>query len=112
VAFLKVFDCPDMTSDHQPERFRAALPTQSLALLNNPLVMRTTKAFAERVLEDSKNDYDQAVSLTFERAYNRQPTAREREIAKQSIAADSNPQEGLRLFIQAVFGANDFLYSH
>ena len=47
VAFLHVFDCPDMTSDNQPERFRASLPTQSLALLNNPLVMRTSKAFTQ-----------------------------------------------------------------
>src|SRR5689334_12690344 len=47
VAFLKVFDCPDMTSDNQPERFRASLPTQSLAMMNNALVMRTSKAFAQ-----------------------------------------------------------------
>jgi hypothetical protein len=33
-------------------------------------------------------------------------------IAKEAIAADSDPKEGLRLFIQAMFGANDFLYSH
>ena len=25
VSFLHVFDCPDMTSDNQPERFRSAL---------------------------------------------------------------------------------------
>jgi len=29
------------------ERFRSALPTQSLALMNSPLVMRATKAFTE-----------------------------------------------------------------
>ena len=46
MAFLHAFDCPDMTSDNQPERFRSSLPTQSLALMNNPLVMRTSKAFA------------------------------------------------------------------
>ena len=51
VAFLHVFDCPDMTSDNQPERFRASLPTQSLALMNNPLVMRTSTAFTQEVLE-------------------------------------------------------------
>ena len=54
VAFLHVFDCPDMTSDNQPERFRASLPTQSLALMNNPLVMRTSKAFTQEVLEKSQ----------------------------------------------------------
>jgi len=112
VAFLHAFDCPDMTSDNQPARFRSSLPIQSLALLNNPLVMRTSKAFATEVLEKSRNDYSAAVKLAFDVAYNRPPTATEQEIAKKSIAAESDPQEGLRLFIQAMFGANNFLYSY
>ena len=69
VNFLHVFDCPDMTSDNQPERFRSSLPTQSLALMNNPLVMRTSKAFTQKVLEKSANNYDGAVKLAFEEAY-------------------------------------------
>jgi hypothetical protein len=112
VAFLHVFDCPDMTSDNQPQRFRASLPTQSLALLNNPLVFRTTRAFTQQVLERSNGNYDAAVKVAFDEAYNRPPSSSEMEFAKQSIAADSDPKEGLRLFIQAMFGANDFLYSH
>jgi len=111
VAFLHVFDAPDMTSDNQAERFRAALPTQSLALMNNPLVMRTTKAFAQRLLEESKGDYDQAVNLAFDETYNRPATPREQALAKQSMKTESNPQEGLRLFLQAMFGASGFLYS-
>ena len=112
VAFLHVFDCPDMTSDNQPERFRASLPTQSLALLNNPLVMRTSKAFTQELLEKTKNNYEEAVNLAFDEAYNRPPTPREKEIATKSIAAEPDKQEGLRLFIQAMFGANNFLYSY
>ena len=112
VAFLHAFDCPDMTSDNQPERFRASLPIQSLAMMNNPLVMRTSKAFTQEVLEKSKNNYDEAVKLAFDQAYNRPPTAKEQEIARKSVASESNPQEGLRLFIQAMFGANNFLYSY
>jgi hypothetical protein len=112
VAFLHVFDCPDMTSDNQAERFRASLPTQSLALLNNPLVFRTTKALTAQLLERSNANYDEAVKLAFDEAYNRPPSIQELEIAKASIAAESDPKEGLRLFIQAMFGANDFLYSH
>ena len=68
VAFLHVFDCPDMTSDNQAQRFRASLPTQSLALLNNPLVFRTTQALTQQVLERSNNNYDQAVKLAFDEA--------------------------------------------
>jgi len=111
VNFLHVFDCPDMTADNQPERFRAALPVQSLAMMNNPLVLKTTKAFADRVVEQSKGDYDRAVSMAYLDAYNRQPNQREADIAKTSIKSETDPKEGLRLFLQAMFGANEFLYS-
>jgi hypothetical protein len=112
VAFLHAFDCPDMTSDNQPERFRSSLPTQSLALMNNPLIMRTSKAFVQEVLEKSGNNVDAAVKIAYDEAFNRQPTQREQEIAKKTIASETDPKEGLRLFIQAMFGSNNFLYSY
>ncbi|MDX1983819.1 MAG: DUF1553 domain-containing protein [Bryobacteraceae bacterium] len=112
VAFLHAFDAPTMTSDNQPQRFRSSLPTQSLALLNSPLIMRATRAFAGQVLEQSRGDYDEAVRLAFETAYSRPPRESELELARQAIAADNDPKEGLRLFLQALLGANDFLYSY
>ncbi len=112
VNFLHVFDCPDMTSDNQAERFRASLPTQSLALMNNPLVMRTTTAFTQKLLEQTKNNTEEAVRLAFDQMYNRAPTAQEEAIARQAIAGEKDPKEGLRLFVQAMFGANNFLYSY
>src|SRR3954451_11602394 len=112
VAFLHVFDCPDMTSDNQTERFRASLPTQSLAMMNSPMVMRSSKAFAQLAFEKGSRNVEQAVKTAYDLAYNRQPTAREMEIAKTAISSEKDPQEGLRLFIQAMLGANDFLYSY
>jgi hypothetical protein len=112
VAFLHAFDAPDMTSDNQGQRFRSALPAQSLALLNSPLVMRASKAFAQQTLEQSKGNFDEALALAFQAAYSRQPTPQELDIAKKSMAEDSDPKEGLRLFLQAMMGANDFLYSY
>jgi hypothetical protein len=112
VAFLRAFDCPDMTSDSQSERFRSSLPTQSLALMNNPLVMRASKAFAQKALEKSGNSPDGAVNFAYNEAFNRPPTPKEQEIAKKTIASETDPKEGLRLFIQAMFGSNNFLYSY
>jgi hypothetical protein len=80
--------------------------------MNNPLVMRASKAFTQEVLEKGKNNYEAAVKIAFDEAYNRPPSVKEEEIAKQSIAAEKDPQEGLRLFIQAMFGANNFLYGY
>jgi hypothetical protein len=112
ISFLHVFDCPDMTSDNQAQRFRSALPVQSLALMNNPLLLRTSKSFTEKLLEETGNQYEAAVKLAFEKAYSRAPEEREREIALKSIASEKDPKEGLRIFVQAMFGANSFLYSY
>lgn len=111
-GFMHAFDAPDMTADNQPQRFRSALPAQSLALLNNPLIMRTTKAFTEQVMEQSKGDSDDALRRAYESAYSRKPSLEEMQLARETIAEDADPKEGLRLFLQAMMAANDFLYSY
>ena len=50
------------------------------------------------------------MTIAFDEAYNRKPTSNEKEIAKKTIASEPDPKEGLRLFVQAMFGANNFLY--
>jgi hypothetical protein len=110
-GFLHIFDGPDMTSDNQSKRFRSALPSQSLALLNNPLLMRTSKAFADQVLEQSHGDMDAALAKAYEAAYLRLPAPEELAYAKKLIAAYPEPKQGLRLFLQGMLGANEFLYS-
>jgi hypothetical protein len=112
VAFLHAFDAPTMTADNQTQRFRSALPTQSLALLNGPFVRRVSLAFANQVWEQSKGDTAEALHRAFVAAYSRPPTARELAIGQQAIASETDPKEGLRLFLQAILGANDFLYSY
>jgi hypothetical protein len=110
-GFLRAFDCPDMTSDSQSERFRAALPIQSLALLNNPLAVRAAKAIAGQVLEQSQGNIDEALNRAFTEVYSRPPYPEELSLAKRAISSASDPAGGLRLFIQGMIGANDFLYS-
>ncbi len=110
-GFLHAFDCPDMTSDSQSQRFRSALPAQSLALLNNALVRRTSLAFTEQVMEKSKGNADQALTLAFDTAYSRKPYPEELELAHRVMSSSADPKEGLRLFLQGLMAANDFLYS-
>ena len=112
VAFLHAFDQPNMTADNQAQRFRSALPIQSLALLNSPLIMRTTKAFASQLLEQAKGDGEDALNRAFVAAYSRPATPRELALGKEALAVSKDPAEGLRLFVQAMFGANDFLYMY
>jgi hypothetical protein len=110
-GFLHVFDGPDMTSDNQTKRFRSALPTQSLALLNNPLIMRTSKAFADQVLEQSHGDVGEALNRAYQAAFLRSPSSDEIAFANKLIASYPEPKQGLRLFVQGMMGANEFLYS-
>jgi hypothetical protein len=112
LAFLHSFDAPSMTADSQQQRFRSSLPAQSLAMLNGPLVLRVSKAFAHQVLEQANSDYGTAVSRAFALAYSRPPSEREAALARNAIRQDTDQMEGLRLFLQAVLGANDFLYSY
>ena len=111
-GFLHTFDAPDMVAEATPERFRSALPTQSLALLNNPLLMRTSNAFAQHVLEESKGNMDEALLRAFDEAYSRKPYPEELEVARETLKVSADPKEGLRLFLQGMMGANNFLYSY
>lgn len=109
-GFLRAFDCPDTTSDSQSQRFRPALPVQALALLNNPFVRRASLAFAADLWPRGGGSADEAILLAFESAYGRKPDAAEREIARKAIAGDTGPKAALALLLQAMMGANDFLY--
>jgi hypothetical protein len=80
--------------------------------MNNPLTARTTKAFASQLIEQAKGDAEAALDRAFLAAYSRPASPREREIAKAAVAAAPGFAEGLRLFVQAMFGANDFLYTY
>jgi hypothetical protein len=73
--------------------------------------MRTTLAFAQRLLKENKGNMPAAITQAFEDAYSRPPTPAETKIASKAIASESDQTEGLRLFLHALVGANDFLYS-
>ncbi len=112
VAFLHAFDSPTMNTDHETQRFRSALPTQSLALLNSPFMEKVSRAFASQLLEQSGGQLEPALQRAFQAAYTREARPTELAIAKDLIATHQDPKAGLQLLVQALFGANDFLYSY
>jgi hypothetical protein len=80
--------------------------------MNSPLIMRSSKAFAAQLLEQAKGDATAALERAFVVAYSRPGTPRELALGKETLAGSKDPAEGLRLFVQAMFGANDFLYTY
>jgi hypothetical protein len=112
IGFLDAFDMPSMTQDSVAKRFRSTRPTQALVLLNNPLVRQVSTALADRALEEKGGEVDAALERAFELAYSRKPTAQELDAARNLLSSAGDQKDGLRLFVQAMLGANDFLYSY
>lgn len=100
-----------MTSDSQSQRFRSALPVQALALLNNPLTRRTSLALAGNLMQRSNGNVEEAIALAFQEVYSRKADEREIRVARQTVAGHDSPSEGMRLLVQAMMAANEFLYS-
>lgn len=112
VGFLHAFDMPTMTQDSVSKRFRSTRPSQALVLLNNPLVRAASTALADRVLEEKRGEMGAALERAFELAYSRKPSEQELEAANQMLSSTDDRRGALRLFVQAMLGANDFLYSY
>ncbi len=112
VGFLHAFDMPTMTQDSVAQRFRSTRPSQALVLLNNPLVRTASTALADRVLEEKHGEVDAALDRAFELAYSRKPRPQELQAARSLLSSTDDQKKALRLFVQAMLGANDFLYSY
>jgi hypothetical protein len=74
---LEAFDAPN-PQESCSRRFRSVIPSQSLILMNDPLVMEWSRALAGRVLNDSGLSLDQQVERAYRLALSRLPNTDER----------------------------------
>jgi hypothetical protein len=74
---LEAFDAPN-PQESCSRRFRSVIPSQSLMLMNDPLVMEWSRALAGRVLNDGGLSLDQQVDRAYRLALSRMPNADER----------------------------------
>jgi hypothetical protein len=100
-----------MDAGNMPLRFRSALPAQSLAMMNNPLVIESAKAFAARIAKEAGEGIDNRLRRAYELAYSRPPRAEELKILHAAIETKSGDPGAWLVLCQALFGANEFLYS-
>jgi hypothetical protein len=112
LSFLLAFDQPTMDAGNMAVRFRSALPVQSLAMMNSPLVMETARAFAARLEKDSGVGLDARVRRAYELAYGRPPHPEELRIVHTSLEARSKDPSSWVILCQALLGASEFLYSY
>jgi hypothetical protein len=74
---LEAFDAPN-PQETCSRRFRSVIPSQSLILMNDPLVMEWSRALAGRVLNDGGLSADQQVDRAYRLALSRLPNTDER----------------------------------
>src|SRR5262249_11456215 len=84
-SFLLAFDQPTMDNGNMPVRFRSALPAQALAMMNNSLVIRSSKILAERIGKEAGAGVDARVRRAYELVYSRLPRPEERKVIQAAM---------------------------
>jgi len=133
---LDAFDEPN-PQETCGRRFRSVIPSQSLILMNDALVLDWARALAGRVLNDSGLSLDQQVDRAYRLALSRPPAAAERgavldfldrqsALLKERLARNEKPpmpdalrggMEPARAaafvdFCHALLNSNEFLYAN
>jgi len=102
--FMDVWDFP-VPSSCRPARNSTTTPLQSLALLNDPIVIRQAERFAARLTDTHPGDARGQVTTAYRLALGREPSSEEAGSAEMFIA-----KRGLFHFCRALFNTNEFLY--
>jgi hypothetical protein len=117
-----VFDQP-VVATNCPERTRAAVPLQSLTMLNGALLWDEAQRMAERLGPVSRDAPNQRIARAFELAFAREPTSEEagqsalfleRQAAlyqQQGQSADAAAMKAWTHLCHTLLNASEFLYS-
>ena len=110
--FLEVFDAPDSNLSC-PERGHSTTAPQSLTLLNSDEVMAAAEATAARVEKEAESP-DQQIERAFRLIIGRAPSAKERALTGEFLAAchqrDAADHSALQELCRALFNLNAFVY--
>jgi len=102
-ALLETFDCPDPSAT-APRRTVTTTPLQSLALMNDALVLRMADAFAARVEAEQTGDVSRQVARAWRLAIGREPDADERRLSERLVTA-----HGLEALCRGLFNVTEFV---
>jgi hypothetical protein len=101
--FMTALDCPD-PANLTPKRNVTTTALQSLAMFNNDFMLRQSRYWAERIINES-SDLDKQIDLAFQLAFARSATMSESTAARQLVE-----QQGLMHLCRALFNTNEFVY--
>jgi mono/diheme cytochrome c family protein len=89
--FLTTLDCPN-PANLSPSRTETTTAVQSLALLNNPFMLRQARHFARRLSRDAGDSTDGQVGRAFALAFARAPSRAELDAAMALVRARDLPE--------------------
>ena len=98
------FDCPD-AGQSTARRIESTTPIQALNLFNSIFTLEQSAAFATRIQQEAGTDPVKQITLAYQLALSRAPTAAE--------LADTTPlvhDHGLTALCRALFNSNEFLF--
>ncbi len=115
VPFFQLFDAPDASASCA-KRHRSTVPTQAMALLNDPFIRTQALLLAERLHSQAKNTPQQEIDLAFRRILGRAAAPQELAQSKGYLERQrkqpcDNPEvQALADLCQILFMSNAFLY--
>ena len=104
---LALFDYPDANM-HAPGRYKSTTPLQKLFAMNNPLMVRQAKRFAERLHREAPQSDPARIQRACRLLYGRAATATEEQLALNFLKAD--PENGWQYYGQVLLASNELLY--
>ena len=104
---LALFDHPD-ANIHAAGRYKSTTPLQKLFAMNNPLMVRQAKRFAERLHREAPQSDHARIQRACRLLYGRAATATEEQLALDFLKAD--PESGWQHYGQVLLASNELLY--
>src|SRR5262249_3825335 len=95
-SFLSIFDQPSLATNCTC-RQTSAVPQQSLAMMNNALVLEQADYFAERVARLAGSSREEQIQTVFRLALARRPDETERKACLQFLAKQCELHENANL---------------
>jgi uncharacterized protein DUF1553 len=102
---FQVFDMPEQNVS-AGARNVSTVPTQALALLNDPFVVGQAQVFADRLKKEAGDDPARQIDLAYRIALTRPPTQSELTVALDAVASRS-----LVDLTAVLFNLNEFVYT-
>ena len=104
--FLQTFDVDDGRVPC-PQRTQTVTAPQSLFLMNSPEVETASAKLASRVLDETENDLNKAIELTYRLTLARPPSQKETDLTVDFLEDDA---ERLKHLSWLIFNLDEFIY--